>query len=318
MKKVIPTLIAAALMACVLTGCAFLMGPDNGGGNLRISFGGGPGRAITSVENIPQEVFEALNYRVALTGPGEVPEQSVRHGGLLELTLPLGMWQLEVRAYKDGGLAGTSNQSIRVAPGLTVIDVPMELNQGYFSISIDHASMSKGTVETAAQAAFPEATIRLTPVPDEGYALKAGSLRVNNGAVPVTGSGTEYSFVMPAADVTISAEFNQLLGIAIEGPEDEAITVSAVNSRTGDDSSLEISWAGDETLTFTLDSNDYKAEEGALKWMMDGADLTPGSGSSILIRARDYLMKTYTLTVMIKKNDQWYSTDIDFTVVSGQ
>jgi hypothetical protein len=265
-------------------------------------------------------VFAALVYRVTLTGPSEVPEQSARHGELLELTVPLGMWRLEVRAYKDGGLAGTADYSIRVAPGLTVIDVPMELNQGYFSIGF--ASMINGTVETDVTAAFPEATINLRVLPEDDYELKIGSLTANNGTIPLEGSGREYSFVMPAGDVTISAEFNRCLGIEIEGPGDETITVLAVNSRTGDGSSLEISWAGDETLTFTLDSEDYNAEDGTLCWLLDGADLTPGSGTSIEIKARDYVARTYTLTVMIRKdewysneNEQWYSKDVSFIVV---
>jgi hypothetical protein len=316
MKRTISTIIAAAITACALAGCAFLMGPDNGGGNLRISFGENPGRAITSAGDIPRDVFEALVYRVSLTGPGEIPEQSARHGESLELTLPLGMWQLEVRAYKNEGLAGTANQSIRVAPGLNTVDVPMDLNEGYFSIAV--ASMiNDGTVEADAEAAFPGAAIKLTVTPDAGYVLKKGSLRVNNGAVLPTGSGPNYSFVMPAADVTISAEFNQVLGVEIEVPGEETITVLAAHNGTEvvpGGSPLEISWAGDETLTFTLDSEAYNAGDGNLRWLINGADLTPSSGNFIVIKAREHLVTSYTLTVMILKNDRWYSNDINFTV----
>jgi hypothetical protein len=261
-------------------------------------------------------VFEALVYRVTLTGPGEIPEQSIRHGELLELTVPLGMWQLEVRAYKDGGLAGTAHYSTRVDPGLTVVDVPMKLNHGYFSIGF--APRINGSVEADTQAAFPGATINLKVLPEEGYKLKTGSLTVNNGTIPLEGSGPEYSFVMPSEDVTISAEFNQLLGIEIEVPGDETIVVAAEHSVTGpvpEGDPLEISWTDDETLTFTLDSEDYNAEDGTLRWLLEGADLTPGTGTSLVIKAKDHVARTYTLTVMIRRDDQWYSQDISFTVV---
>jgi parallel beta-helix repeat protein len=63
-----------------------------------------------------------------------------------------------------------------------------------------------GTVEAA--------TVSLTATPNTSYGLKAGTLQVketvSNTAVSVSGSGP-YTFEMPAADVTVSAEFVTIL-----------------------------------------------------------------------------------------------------------
>jgi hypothetical protein len=328
MKKRVFMPIVAVFAACALIGCEFLMGPDEpvgGNGNLVISFGERSGRAITSAEDLREhgDVFEALLYKVTLTGPGEkIPEQTVAHGGTLELTLALGVWRLDVRAYKDDGLAGTASFPITVVPGLNALEVPMALNEGYFDITLD--SMENGTVQSDPKSAFPEAAITLTVMPDEGYALKAESLKVvnkgDNKTVPLSESGSNYTFAMPASDVIISAVFNRLIGIVIEGPEDETVEVLVEHSKTGavpGGSPLEISWIADETLAFTLDSDEYSAEDDTLRWLMNG-DKQAAGGKSLTIKARDHLVRTYTLTVMIKKNDQWYSTDINFTVARGE
>jgi hypothetical protein len=75
-------------------------------------------------------------------------------------------------------------------------------------------SMSHGAVSSDAAKAVMGANVTLTAMPHEGYALKPGSLtvtRVSGGdTVAVTGSGP-WSFVMPAANVTVSAGFEPLV-----------------------------------------------------------------------------------------------------------
>ena len=53
-------------------------------------------------------------------------------------------------------------------------------------------------------------TVQLTIVPQAGYTYKAGSLKVTKAGgstVTTTGSGTNYTFTMPAANVTVTATF---------------------------------------------------------------------------------------------------------------
>jgi hypothetical protein len=49
-------------------------------------------------------------------------------------------------------------------------------------------------------------------------------------------------------------------------------------------------------------------------WLLEG-DKKTASGDSLTIRAKDYIERSYSLAVMIKVNDQWYSGDTGFTVV---
>jgi hypothetical protein len=323
MKKFMFKLIVAALAISALGGCNFLMGPDEPlrkRGNLVISFGESADqitdRSITSAQDLSEAVFAALIYQVTLTGPdGEPPiEREIPHGKNLELTVALGVWQLDVRAYKEDGLAGTAILHITVAPGLNSLSVPMSLNEGYFDIAL--GPMDNGTVLPNFNAAFPDATITLTVTPDTGYVLKAGSLKVNDGAVPVAGSGSTYTFAMPAANATVSAVFNKLVGpFTIEGPQDKAITVTAAHSAgAGHTPATEISFAQNESITFTLNSPDYAAEDGNLQWLVNDVNKT-GTTNSLTVNAREYTLRTYTLTVLIREGGQWYSTEAAFEVV---
>jgi hypothetical protein len=140
--------------------------------------------------------------------------------------------------------------------------------------------------------------------------MKTGTLKYSEGGGDHAISGN--TFTMPASDVTISAFFNKDIGFTIELPQDEAIGVTAVHS-TGSTPATEISWTGGESVTFTLNSPGYSAEGLNLKWMLNGIAVT-ASGNSLTIQAQDYVRRSYTLTVMIEKDDQWYSTDISFKV----
>jgi hypothetical protein len=73
--------------------------------------------------------------------------------------------------------------------------------------SINTGNMTGGSIAANPTSATAGTTIALTVSPSGGYALKAGSVKVNNGAVTVNGSGLAYSFVMPASDAAVTAEF---------------------------------------------------------------------------------------------------------------
>jgi hypothetical protein len=191
-----------------------------------------------------------------------------------------------------------------------------ELHETYYAIRVDPA-IANGTVVSDWAIALPDTLVTLTVTPySDGisdYILKAGSLKYNDGSDhPIAGSGPDYSFAMPASDLAISAFFNRVLGFAIEGPQDEMIPVAVAHS-AGPGLSTDISWPGDEFLTFTVDAA-YTVEGGNLKWLVNGEDVA-AAGSSLVIRARDYVARHYTLTALIKAHDQWYSGNYDFTVV---
>jgi hypothetical protein len=315
----------AALIISAFGGCDFLMGPDepvgSGGGSLSVSVGTGAhqtdGRAINSGAELPDDVRASLGYTLTLTGPGgETLERTLPDGENLKLTAALGEWRIDVQARQDGSefIAGTGSLVFTVIPGINSVRIPMIMTGPCYTISVPEAA--NGTVEAGLSAAFPGTPVTLTATPDAGYILKSGTLTYSyaGGEGILEGNGSGYSFIMPAGDVTVHTGFNQELGFTIEDPSgDLMVPVTIVNSRDGT-SSTDISWSGNDSLTFTVDAA-YNTRFGNLKWLVNGEDVT-GSGSSLIINAQDYIPRTYTLTAMIKaqEDNQWYSGNSTFTV----
>jgi hypothetical protein len=336
MKKAIAIMICAVLLAA-LGGCEFLMGPDNpagsgGAGDLSISFGTaglGNERALSAGAELPRNVLDSLTYKLVLTGPGGEPplERTVSGGEKLKLTAALGDWRIDATAWQGDGLAGTGALTFTVIPGFNAIWIPMTINEGYFDITAD--GIIHGTVTADFSAAFPGTTVTLELIPNDGFVLKSGSLKVNGDTVvpAVEEEDIVYRFTMPAADVTIGAVFNPYFGIAIGGPEDLAeeieITVShSVDGPLAEGGPIAISWSEEESLSFTV-AGGYTVEDGNLMWIEGNLELYsfdpdsewgPITGNSLTINAVDCVIRTYNLTVMVKENEQWYSTNIPFAV----
>jgi hypothetical protein len=101
-------------------------------------------------------------------------------------------------------------------------------------------------------------------------------------------------------------------GFTIEGPQDETIAITMTHN-AGAEPATDISWSGDESITFTIDGSGYAVENENVKWFVNGIELS-AAGNSLVIRARDYVRRSYTLTALIKADGQWYSTEIPFEV----
>ncbi|MDR1692451.1 MAG: M6 family metalloprotease domain-containing protein [Oscillospiraceae bacterium] len=89
------------------------------------------------------------------------------------------------------------------------------------SYSVTVAPLANGSVAVSAEEAAAGETVTVTVTPDEGYRLAEGSLKVNG--IAIVGD----SFVMPAKDVTITAEFE-----AIAVPRSIDIDISAADQTT--------------------------------------------------------------------------------------
>jgi hypothetical protein len=329
MKKSVVILITAALLS-VLGGCEFIMGresPAENGGNLSVSFGTVPEEraAITAGADLPKEVLDSLRYELILTGPGGEPfPRTVPVGAeTLKLTVAIGEWRIDARAYKKDGFAGSGSRTFTVVPGSNSIRVPMKINGGYFDITL--SSADNGTVEADLTQAFPETTVALTLTPDANCSLKSGSLRVlketNDEIVPVKlvdESDLTYTFTMPAENVTVTAVFIPSSGFILDGPEDPGINITVKHSADGIlevNDPPEISWPDGESLTFTVETPGYSGEAENLRWLVNG-ELQSATGNSIVIKAKLLTIRAHTLTVLILKDDLWYSWNIKFEVVN--
>jgi hypothetical protein len=94
------------------------------------------------------------------------------------------------------------------------VTVSAEFEPKSYTIAKD--TMTNGTVTFVTPALYGS-TVNLTAAPENGYRLKAGTLTVyktDDAGTTITpsGSGNNWTFTMPAYNVTVSAEFEELIG----------------------------------------------------------------------------------------------------------
>jgi hypothetical protein len=156
-------------------------------------------------------VLAALRYELVLTGPrGELLERTVTGGESFSLAVNLGEWRIDTKAYQDTVLAGTGSVTLAVGPGRNSAQVPMNMSGKCYEITID-STVAHGTVRSNFTAAFAGTAITITAEEDPGATFVDNSLEAEESGtanpVVLSGSGTSRSFTMPAADVTVYAEF---------------------------------------------------------------------------------------------------------------
>jgi hypothetical protein len=100
----------------------------------------------------------------------------------------------------------TGYEGATVTQAMQQADTPVT-----YRVTVDSA-ISGGTVAVDPVSGSAGDTITVTVTPDSGKQLVAGSLKYNDGAADIEITATEgvYSFVLPAADVTVTARFEDL------------------------------------------------------------------------------------------------------------
>ena len=108
-----------------------------------------------------------------------------------------------------GGSGGGGDSSGGSSAGGTAYNIKVNVGEG-------------GKASSDWNAAFAGAQITITVRPDSGYVVKSVAVTEDNGAVvPVTqNSGTRYSFIMPASNVTVTVTFEKEAD-GPDGPGDE-------------------------------------------------------------------------------------------------
>jgi hypothetical protein len=181
---------------------------------------------------------------------------------LAELSLiPPAAGTLRLLAVVNGGRGEGEayTQEITITIADEVEDIPYSITIG----SLANGSVAADPVSTTAGT-----EIALTTTPDAGYILKAGSVTVNNGAVAVNGSGSAYSFVMPAENVTAHAEFEAILyAVSIEALTKGSVIANPSSAAAG----TEITLTAAPDAGYTLKAGSVKANNGAVAVNGSGA-----------------------------------------------
>jgi hypothetical protein len=223
-------------------------------------------------------VFTAITYPVTdSSGPnGSVSGLASAAGAQVTLTVnadtgfQLKAGTLTVKDKNNGTVTptpGSGNTWTFTMPsgGVTVEAEFETVEANKYTIGFD--LMTHGSVSADPPGPVVEGTlITLTVTPDEDYQLKAGSLTVSGGAM-VSGSGPTYTFSMPAANVTVAAEFEEKPVQVPEGytPIDSAATLALI---------------GVDTENYPLNGKYFqtKSFEIAGTWTPIGSQNTPFTG----------------------------------------
>jgi hypothetical protein len=299
------------VLAGLLTACAPPL--DNGAqGVLRIILAGG---VSSGARAISPEIEAGLSYRLEFSGPGEEAPRVLEPGtGTLTLPLILGEWIIRAKAYQGEVLYGSGEIPVTVEAG-RINDARIVMKTALAAITAfsfadpPATGILDGESKTiAVTVPFGTDVTNLIPtVTHLGARVSPASGEAQDFSEPVVYTVTAANGDEAEWTVTVT-----IFGFTIEGPGDLMVPVSITHS-AGSVSSTAISWSGDESLTFTVDTA-YSAEAGNLQWLVNG-ETVAAPGNSLTVRSRDYILRTYTLTVMIKEQGQWYSGNYDFTVV---
>jgi hypothetical protein len=208
-------------LLCV-TGCDFYTASGMEG-NLTVNFGSeGTGQSVNrSMSKPPQDIQSALDYTLTFTGPDD--QSFIRNVSAgtpsIHLTLALGDWHVAAEARMPGNIfVGFGEKRFTMRPGNNQVMIPMTASGTFYEIHIDPA-ITGGTVSASFSAVFAGTTVTLMAAPDNTawYTISAGDF-VITGSPTVSGSGGVFTFTMPEADISISADFTDKYALGDTGP----------------------------------------------------------------------------------------------------
>ena len=150
-----------------------------------------------------------------------------------------------------------------------------------------------GVITASPATATSGEAIQLTITPDEGKRLKAGSLKYSDGSEDHVISGA--SFIMPAADVTVTAEFEDIpYTVSIGSVTGGTITASPTTATAG------------ETIHLAVTPEEGKRlKEGSLKYRYGSEDhaisgtsfVMPAANVTVTAEFEDVPQETYTVSI---------------------
>ena len=163
------------------------------GGSVRVNITPAPEGKKIRLTIDTDEGWELENISVTMDDAGDLPLELSGEGGKRYFLMP------------------PSDVTVNAGFVMTIFDINIDPSVANGGISADVSTAVIGT------------TVTLTFSPDVNFVLMPDSVKVNDGTVPVYGSGDTYEFVMPASDVTVMAEFadtrNSIVSFIINGQE---------------------------------------------------------------------------------------------------
>jgi hypothetical protein len=224
-------------------------------------------------EALPANVYSVTVNPISL-GSVTASPANAGVGTTIILTIsPETGYQLKSLTVKDAAdtdvtVSGTGTNRTFAMPASNVT-ISAEFELSLYSVTANAAS--HGSVAANLENAEMGTTITLTASPDTGYQLK--SLTVKDAAsadVTVSGTGTSRTFIMPASNVTVSAEFElNLYSVTVNTAPHGNITANPINAGAG------------TTITMTVSPDtDYQLKSLTVKDAASADVTVNGTGTS--------------------------------------
>ncbi len=196
----------------------------------------------------------------------------------LTVTADSGYYVDEVTVTDDdnNSITVTDNEDGTYSFTMPASDVTVNVAFARIMYSITVSEAENGSVTADVDTAGEGDAVLLTVSPDEGYVVSSVSVTDDSGNTVEVGS--DYSFVMPASNVTVTAEFE------VAPEETYAISVGSVNNGTvtvNTESATE-----GETITVTVTANSG--------YTVSSVTVTDANGDSVSVSGSD---GTYTFTM---------------------
>lgn len=180
----------------------------------------------------------------------------------------------------------SSDEKLRALARAEAEGIAAYYGLSHISYSVSVAGSSHGSVAaSAAVVSGAGQTVTLSVTPDEGYELESLSVTGKNGtSVSVSGSGSSYTFSMPASDVTVTAVFRHVLfmDVALDSYYASAVQWAVTKEIT----------SGVTATTFSPDAPCTRAQVVTFLWRAAGSPEPTGSFSPFTdVAATDYYAK---------------------------
>ncbi|MCL2879081.1 MAG: hypothetical protein FWF29_02435, partial [Treponema sp.] len=173
---------------------------------------------------------------------------------------------------------------------------------GSLAIAVTGSSYSQIATDAAQADLLGGETVTVTATPDDGYTVSAVTAGSNITLAPVAGQDGVYTFTMPAADASVSAEFIQNGAVQI--------TVKVDADFSGLPPSFTLSKSSADPLIIDLTA---RADFDSVDWYIDGASVSTGA-AEYSIDPSGLAVGPHKLSIVVAIGSMQYSKTINFTV----
>ena len=246
------------------------------------------GITVTSAAN------GTIETRAAATGTASLTQAKAGISVYLDIQPSTG-YQL-----KAGSLStGTSANVIVPASGRPYFTMPAQsvIVSGVFekrNYTVSTPAVSGGSITLGKTMVQLDDPVTFTVKPDSNYRLIAGTVKYSYGGndyTPTVSSGT-YSFNMPASDVTVKAEFEQIYSIIVDNVIPVGASIAPGNVSYTNASGV-LTYAKGDTINVSVDVTDDR-------YMVDVITLDNPSGN---VTAGSFTMPPNNVTIKVTYKD---------------